>query len=97
MWSIFARKKILEKVVRVTIKENQQEPKITVKVIGNITCKYPDTKDYAEENLREVCEGEGLVAEEVIYFFVYLCSLYSCLWVFKQINGIIFHTSAILF
>ena len=97
MWSILAHKKILEKVVKVTIKENEQESKVTVKVIDNITCKYPDTKDYVEENLREVCEGEGLVVEEVIYFVVYLCSLYSCLGVFKQINGMIFHTSAILF
>ena len=34
--------------------------KVTLKVLSNIACKYPDTKDYNEENLKEVCDsGRG--------------------------------------
>ena len=53
--------------------------KITLKVLENVSCKYPDTKDYIEKNLKEVCEGEGLTVEEVIYFVVCLCPMSSCL------------------
>ena len=94
MWSILAPKKKFEKVV--TIIENELKSKVTVKVIDNITCKYPGTKDYVEENVREICEGEGLVVEEIICFVVYLLSIlrsfYSCLWIFERINGMVFHT-----
>ena len=27
--------------------------KVTIKVIHNVACKYPDTKIYIEENLKE--------------------------------------------
>ena len=34
--------------------------KVTFKVLSNIACKYQDTKDYNEENLKEVCDsGRG--------------------------------------
>ena len=34
--------------------------KVTLKVLSNIACKYPDTKDYNEENWNEVCDsGRG--------------------------------------
>ena len=40
--------------------------KVTLKVLDNVAGKYPDKKDYIEENLKKVCEGEGLTVEEVI-------------------------------
>ena len=71
--------------------------KLTVKVLDNIACKYSDTKDYFEENLKEVCEVEDLTVENLIYFVVYLYPMSYCLWVFEQINSLLFHTLAILF
>ena len=71
--------------------------KLTVKVLDNIACKYSDTKDYFEENLKEVCEVEDLTVENLIYFVVYLYPMSYCLWGFEQINGLLFHTLAILF
>ena len=47
------RKKVLEKEVKVTIKENVQKKKVTLKVLDNVACKYPDPKIYIEENLTE--------------------------------------------
>ena len=44
--------------------------KVTLKVFDNVACKYPDTKDYIEEDLKEVSQGEGLTVEEVIYFVI---------------------------
>ena len=31
----------------------KQKLKVTIEFIGNLGCKYPDTKIYAEENLKE--------------------------------------------
>ena len=53
--------------------------KVTLKVLDNVACKYPDTKNYIEENLKEVFEGEGLTMEEVIYFVVCLFPMSPCL------------------
>ena len=53
--------------------------KLTVKVLDNIACKYSDTKDYFEENLKEVCEVEDLTVESLIYFVVYLYPMSYCL------------------
>ena len=47
LWSILASKKILDKVVKVTVKENGQEIK------RNINWKYLHNKIYIEENLME--------------------------------------------
>ena len=47
--------------------------KVKLKVLDNVASKYPDTKKYTEENLKGVCEGEGLAVEEVIYFVNCLC------------------------
>ena len=44
------------------------------------------TKDYIEENLKKICEGEGLPVDEVIYFVVCVC-----LWAFERINGLLIH------
>ena len=52
---------------------------VTLKVLENVACKYLDTKNYTEGNLKEVCEGEGLTVEEVIYFVICLCPMSSCL------------------
>ena len=68
-----------------------------LKVLDNVACKYPNTKNYIEENLKEVYEGEGLTVEEVIYFVVCLCPMPSCLWGFEQMDGLLFHALAILF
>ena len=53
MWGILLPKKILEKVVKVKIKENDQQIKCNYLVIENVNFKYPDTKIYIEENLNE--------------------------------------------
>ena len=58
-----------------TEKENEQKLKVTLKVFDNVACKYPDTKDYIEENLKEVSQGEGLTVEELIYFVICLCPI----------------------
>ena len=48
--------------------------KITLKVLERkCLIKYPVTKDYIEENLKKICEGEGLPVDEVIYFVVCVC------------------------
>ena len=59
-----------------------------------MACKYTNTKDYVEKNLEEVCEGEGLTVEEIIYFVLCLCPMFSCLWVYEQIDGPRFHALA---
>ena len=66
----------------------------TFKVLENDACKYPDTKDYFEESLKEVCEG--LTVEEVIYFVVCFCPMSSCLLVSERVNGLLFHALAIV-
>ena len=43
--------------------------KLKVKVFFNIACKYSDTKDYFEENLKEVCEVKDCGK----------CNLFCCL------------------
>ena len=53
LWSILACKKVLEKVVKVLVKEKEQEIKITFKVFENVTWRYLDTKMYIEENLKD--------------------------------------------
>ena len=71
--------------------------KVTLNFLDNITCKYPYTSNYIEENLKEVCEGEGLVVEEVICFVVFLCLESSCFKGFEQIDGLLLHPLATLF
>ena len=40
-------------ICKVMIKENEQEYKVTIEFTDNVACKYPDTKFYIEENLKE--------------------------------------------
>lgn len=70
--------------------------KVTLKVLDNVAAKYPDTKTYIEENLNEVCEGEGLTVEEVIYY-VGCFYLSAWLWRFGWIDGLLFNALAICF
>ena len=53
--------------------------KLTLNVCDNVASKYPYTKNYMDKNLKQVCQGEGLTAEEEIYFVVCLCLIFSCL------------------
>ena len=46
-------KKLLEKVVKVTIKKVNKKLNVTIKVIKNVDCKYLDTKICIEENPKE--------------------------------------------
>ena len=73
--------------------------KVTLNVPDNVACKYPDTKKYIKENLKEVSKGEGLTVEEMIFFVVCLCPMSSCLdlWVFERIDDLLFHALTILF
>ena len=50
-----------------------QKLKVVINVLDNAVAKYPETKDYINNNMKEVCEGESMTAEGVIYFvgFVY--------------------------
>ena len=36
--------------------------------IYNVVAKYPETKDYIENNMKKVCDEESLTVAEVIYF-----------------------------
>lgn len=42
--------------------------RVFVKVIDNVVEKCPKTKELIENNMKEVCEGESITVEEVIYF-----------------------------
>ena len=42
--------------------------RVFVKVIDNVVEKCPKTKELIENNMKEVCEGESISVEEVIYF-----------------------------
>ena len=37
-------------------------------VINHLGGKYPENKDYIEENMKEICEWEHITVEEVVYF-----------------------------
>lgn len=43
-----------------------------VKVIYNLVLKYPETKDYKENNMKEVGEGERLTVEEAIHLVCFV-------------------------
>ena len=45
---------------------------VTLTVLNNVATKYPQTKDYIEQNMKEVCEREHITVEEVIYFIVFV-------------------------
>ena len=45
---------------------------VTLTVLNNVATKYPLTKDYTEQNMKEVCEREHITVEEVIYFIVFV-------------------------
>lgn len=47
-----------------------------VKVIYNFVLKYPETKDYKENNMNEVGKGERMTVEEAIHFM--FCLEDSC-------------------
>ena len=56
--SIFVIKKVLWKVLKFRSKKINKKLDVTAKVLQNITSKYRNTKNYIEDNLREVCERE---------------------------------------
>ena len=43
-----------------------------VKVIYNFVLKYLETKDYKENNMKEVGEGERMTVEEAIHFICFV-------------------------
>ena len=43
-----------------------------VKVIYNFVLKYPETKDYKENNMKEVGEGERMTVEEAMHFICFV-------------------------
>lgn len=43
-----------------------------VKVIYNFVLKYPETKDYKENNMNEVGKGERMTVEEAIHFICFV-------------------------
>ena len=48
--------------------------RVTLEVVDNVSIKYPETKQYIEENMKEVYKRENSTVEEVFYFdvFVYI-------------------------
>ena len=44
--------------------------KVTLKVFDMVASKYPDTKIYIEEYVKEVCEGEGLTGKRLFISLV---------------------------
>ena len=53
LWSVLECKKLLEKVVKVTIKKTNKKLKVTIKFTQNVDCKYLDAKIYIAENVKE--------------------------------------------
>ena len=45
---------------------------VTLTVLNNVATEYPQTNDYTEQNMKEVCEREYITVEEVIYFIVFV-------------------------
>ena len=40
--------------------------------IDNVRERYPETKDFIDENMNEICKREQKTVEEVIYFVTFL-------------------------
>ena len=78
-------------------KEMNKELKVVVKVLNNIVSENSDTKNYVDDNLKEICEGDGLTVDKVIYLGDCLCLLSVCLSSFRWIVGLILHELVILF
>ena len=51
---------------------------VTLTVLNNVATEYPQTKDYTEQNMKEVCEREYITVEEVIYFIVFVQTMVVC-------------------
>ena len=47
--------------------------RIVLEVLDNVSIKYPETANYIENNMMELCSREKLSVEEVFYFAVLLC------------------------
>ena len=46
--------------------------RVTSEILENIFIKYPETKEFSQDNMKEVCEREHITVEEVIYIFVFV-------------------------
>ena len=42
--------------------------KVLIKVMDNVVAEYHETKILIENNIKEVCQGESMTMEEIIYF-----------------------------
>ena len=60
-----------------------KELKAVVKVLNNILSENSDKKNYVDDNLQEIREGDGLTVEEVIYLGDCLCLMSGCLSSFR--------------
>ena len=61
----------------------KKELKVVVKVLNNIVSENSDTKNYIDDNLKEICEGDGLTVDKVIYLGDRLCMMSVCLSSFR--------------
>ena len=52
--------------------------KVIMKVSQNVEKKFPESKDFVEQNMKEVCEREHISVEEVIYFAFFVFMMYVC-------------------
>lgn len=68
--------------------------KVVIKILDNPVAKYPEAKDYIENNMQEACEGENMIVEEVIYFADFVQTI-----VFANFRQMVlfFHALAALF
>ena len=81
-------------------KIDKKKLRVTLEVLDKLSTKYPETGNYNEENMTEVCVREKLSVWEV-FCFVLLCldegclsSRFACLWVFEWVDGLIFRALA---
>ena len=74
-----------------------KELKVVVKVLNNILSENSDKKNYVDDNLQEIREGDGLTVEEVIYLGDCLYLMSGRLSSFRGIVGLLLYELAILF
>ena len=64
------------------------DKKLDNEVLEDVSRKYLETKEYIEQNLKEVCERENLAVREVFYFTAF---------VWLMVSGLLSYLLAVLF
>lgn len=51
--------------------------KFVLDVLDNVSVKHPETADFIEKNMKEVCERQKLLVEEVFRFLVLIMVVFA--------------------